>query len=364
MVSDGSGHDRIEPALTERVALLEGAVGIPSVSGQEGQVAAHLVSWMNARGFEAVVDAAGNAVGARGDGPRLVVLLGHIDTVPGDIPVEVRDGNLYGRGSVDAKGSFCTFVAAVAELPEETLRRARFVCVGATEEEAPSSRGARYAMTQYAPDFVVIGEPSGVNGITLGYKGRLVVKASVEKDNFHSAGEGTSAADDLTEYWFRVRAWAREQGGQGAFDAVQATLQALESDTDGMTQRASGVIGLRLPLSIPPLDAEAALRACAGDLPVSLSFVGHETAVRHAKDSALARALRVSIRQHGGEPVFKVKTGTSDMNVVAERWRVPTVAYGPGDSKLDHTPDEHLPLSEYERAVDILRDALVRLVNT
>ncbi|ADV68226.1 [LysW]-lysine hydrolase [Deinococcus maricopensis] len=356
-------HEGTAAALRDARALIAGAVGVPSVSGEEAAVAAYLADWMRAHDFTAHVDEAGNAVGERGRGPLTVVLLGHIDTVPGDIPVRVDEaGVLHGRGSVDAKGSFCTFVAAVAALGEDALHRARFVCVGATEEEAPSSRGARHAVTQYAPDAVFIGEPSGWAGITLGYKGRLVVKASVEKDNFHSAGDGTSAADDLAEYWFRARAWAATAGGSSPFEAVQATVQALSSDADGLTQRAHATIGLRLPVGLTPQDAEAHLRDLAGDLPVTLVFVGHEVAVRHDRDSRVARALRVAIRAHGGTPVFKVKTGTSDMNVVAPHWAAPTVAYGPGDSKLDHTPEERLDLAEYDRAVLVLRDALTRLV--
>ena len=346
----------------EARALLVGAVERSSVSGDEARVAGFLADWMNAYGFEAEVDGSGSAVGGRGDGPLTVLLLGHIDTVPGDIPVRIEDGCLYGRGSVDAKGSFCTFVAAVAGLPEAALARARFVCVGATEEEAPSSKGARHAVTQHTPDFVLIGEPSGWQGLTLGYKGRLVVRAAVEKANFHSAGEGESAADDLTEFWFRVRAWARELGGAGLTETVQATVQSLSSEADGLTQRASASLGLRLPLGLGPQEAEAALRGLGQGLPVTLSFAGHETAVRHGRDNPLTRALRVAIRAAGGTPVFKFKSGTSDMNVVAPHWPVPTLAYGPGDSSLDHTPHEHLELAEYDRAVSVLRLALTRLV--
>ncbi|MEW6421370.1 MAG: M20/M25/M40 family metallo-hydrolase, partial [Deinococcota bacterium] len=122
-----------EPKMEARDLIL-GAVAIPSVSGQEAQVAAFLTGWMNARGFRVHIDEAGNAVGERGNGSLTVVLLGHIDTVPGEIPVRVEGNRLYGRGSVDAKGSFCAFVAAVAALPEPALRGARFICIGATEE--------------------------------------------------------------------------------------------------------------------------------------------------------------------------------------------------------------------------------------
>ncbi len=349
------------PSVEDARDLIVSAVRVPSVSGGEGPVARLLVEWMRARGFRAEVDASGSAVGVRGDGPLTVVLLGHIDTVPGDIPVRVEGDLLWGRGSVDAKGSFCAFVAAVAGLPNAALARARFVCVGATEEEAPSSRGAHHAVTAHQPDFVLIGEPSGWEGLTLGYKGRLVVRASVTRENFHSAGEGASAADDLTEFWFRTRAWAQAQSREELSGQVQATLQAISSDSDGLEQRAGATIGLRLPLHLGPQAAEAALRELGRDLPVTLEFVGHETAVRHARDNALTRAMRVAIRAQGGTPLFKFKSGTSDMNVVAPHWPVPTLAYGPGDSGLDHTPHEHLDLTEYDRAVAVLRAALTRL---
>jgi len=51
-----------------------------------------------------------------GTGPKQVVLLGHIDTVPGEIKL-VQDANLlYGRGAVDAKGPLACLVDAVAQI--------------------------------------------------------------------------------------------------------------------------------------------------------------------------------------------------------------------------------------------------------
>ena len=368
-VPDASELTISEPGVSELSAaeareLVIQAVSIPSVSGDEAAVARYLVGWMTDHGFQAHIDAAGNAVGERGSGPLTVVLLGHIDTVPGEIAVHVDEqGVLHGRGSVDAKGSFCTFVAAVAGLGAGALERARFVCVGATEEEVPSSRGAHFAVTRYSPDAVLIGEPSGWEGLTLGYKGRLVLHVNVQKPNFHTAGEGSSAGDDLCEAWFRVRTWAQERSGEGIFGAVQATVQQIESGTDGLTQTAHGVFGLRLPPDITPQQARSELSERLAGL-AAVEFRGDEVAVKHPRDSLLARALRLAIRDAGGTPIFKLKTGTSDMNVVAPDWPVPTLAYGPGDSRLDHTPDESLPLSEYDLAVTVLRDALTRVAQT
>jgi acetylornithine deacetylase (EC 3.5.1.16)/N2-acetyl-L-lysine deacetylase (EC 3.5.1.-) len=76
----------------------------------------------------------------------------------------------------------------------------------------------------------------------------------------------------------------------------------------------------------------------------------------------VARAFRAAIRAADGEPRMLRKTGTSDMNVYATAWDCPIVSYGPGDSALDHAPDERLPLSAYDRAVGALETAMERLV--
>src|SRR5689334_16870104 len=112
------------------LAFLERMLRIPSLSGQEAELAQFLVAEMRRLGFESYVDGAGNAVGEIGAGPA-IVLLGHIDTVPGVVPVRVEAGRLYGRGAVDAKGPFAAFVAAAARLLARAPLHARLVLVGA-----------------------------------------------------------------------------------------------------------------------------------------------------------------------------------------------------------------------------------------
>ncbi|MYE26875.1 MAG: M20/M25/M40 family metallo-hydrolase, partial [Chloroflexi bacterium] len=76
------------------------------------------------------------------------------------------------------------------------------------------------------------------------------------------------------------------------------------------------------------------------------------------RNSALSRQFRRAIRASGGVPRFVNKTGTSDMNIVGPRWNCPIAAYGPGDSALDHTPNEHTNLDDYLRAIDVLTSVL------
>ena len=85
---------------------------------------------------------------------------------------------------------------------------------------------------------------------------------------------------------------------------------------------------------------------------------GAEVAYRGDKNNALVRTLLAAIRAEGVQPGFVLKGGTSDMNVVGAHWSCPMVAYGPGDSALDHTPQERISLREYATAVDVLCRAI------
>jgi LysW-gamma-L-lysine carboxypeptidase len=121
-----------------------------------------------------------------------------------------------------------------------------------------------------------------------------------------------------------------------------------------------------LQATLPTFDIRAVLEGqqltLAGDRTASaFRFRGWEKAWRSDRQNALVRSFLTAIRTVDGsvQPGFLVKTGTSDMNVVGPLWRCPIVAYGPGDSALDHTPHEHLSLDEYWRAIEVM-EAMLR----
>ncbi|HEV2662837.1 MAG TPA: acetylornithine/succinylornithine family transaminase, partial [Ktedonobacteraceae bacterium] len=124
------------------VALLYNMLRIPSYSGEEGALARFLVAQAQQMGLHAYVDEVGNFVASSHEklDAQPLVLLGHMDTVRGDIPVRVEEGLLYGRGAVDAKGPLAAFICATARVRASLQRPV--VIVGAVEEEAATSRGA------------------------------------------------------------------------------------------------------------------------------------------------------------------------------------------------------------------------------
>ncbi len=394
----------------DAVALLTRLVEIPSLSGHELEASRFLVGSMLSLGYDRCeVDAVGNAVGEIGavDAARTVILLGHIDTVQGEIPVRVEEGGdgpvLHGRGSVDAKGPLATFACAAANLGPDWARQSdmRIVVVGAVEEEAATSKGARFIRDRFdgarapVPDFCVIGEPSGVARITLGYKGRLLLEMRAAQPMAHSAGPNPGIATLAVDLWNMVRDYTEKfnRDRPKTFDQLLPSLRDVNTRTDdAMRDHVWIKIGLRLPLDFevdaflgevwqwaqaragdcsPPLRrpyvegkdaAPQRFRFGRGDSALEFCVHGQEPAWRGNRQNALVRSFLAAIREVTPDrPRFVSKSGTSDMNVVGPAWQCPIAAYGPGDSSLDHAPNEQLRLDEYWQAVQVLETALRRL---
>lgn len=344
------------------VKLLNELVSIPSLSGEERPAAEFLVSEMKKLGFNAEVDSAGNAVGIIGQGKTKVLLLGHIDTVEGKIPVMEKQGNLYGRGSVDAKGALCAFVSAASKFKDS--EKLQIFVVGAVEEESATSKGARHILkTIPKPDFVVIGEPSGVGGISIGYKGRVLIEYSVKLKQFHSSRGERNAIMQAVDFWNSIENYFSElnKGNKGKkmFDSTISSIRTIYYSVESMQDAVNLTVGLRTPLDFDLEKLKKFINTIKG--PAEISYHGIEKAVLSEKNNSLVKSFLSAIRSQNIDPSFKLKSGTCDMNVVAPVWNVPAVAYGPGDSNLDHTPNEHIYLQEYEKSIGILQQMLQNL---
>lgn len=348
----------------DEVGFLEALLAIASPSGEEDAVAGYLVRQMTTLGFRARRDEVGNVVGAIGDpeAERTIVLLGHMDTVPGLIPLREEGGRLYGRGAVDAKGPLAAFVLAAARVAPK-LAGIRLLVVGAVEEET-HGRGARHlARSMAPPDCALIGEPSDWQGITLGYKGLLTFDYQLRQPGGHSAGEIPGPAEKAVALWNHLMVYAAERNGgrSGHYDTLDPALRDLRTYSDGLCDGAAMSIVLRLPPGLRPAELQQEIRAwCNG---AELSFYPSDPPFQAEKNTPLVRAMLKAIRAAGGRPRFKLKTGTADMNIVGPAWGCPILAYGPGDSSLDHTPDEHIEIEEFLKSVSVLAQALENLAS-
>ena len=140
------------------------------------------------------------------------------------------------------------------------------------------------------------------------------------------------------------------------------SLRSINSGSDGFSEWCELEIGYRLPPGFDTAALQAWLTERARSDGAEVTFRGAEVAHQSPRHGPLVSAFVRAMRSEGITPAFKLKTGTSDMNVVAPVWNCPILAYGPGDSALDHTPNEHIDLAEYHQAITVLERALAELV--
>jgi len=334
--------------------LLRELVATPSVSGGEGDAAALLVEYFADAGREARVDAAGNV---RAPGDDSVLLTGHLDTVPGEIPVRVEGGELWGRGSVDATGPLAAMAAAAVETG------ASFA--GVVEEETTSA-GARHLVgTRDAPDAVVNGEPTGWDALAVGYRGLARATYEVETERAHSSRPEPNAVQRAVAWTERVQAaFGDEPADDSAASVFESVTVKPVSFDGGPTADGRGVAAtVDVEFRLPPGTTAGDARAAVADCTERGSVTWEESIPPLAADprSPAAGALRAGVRAAGGEPTHLRKTGTCDANVYAAAWDCPVAVYGPGDSNLDHAPDERIALDAFDRGVDALTTAASQL---
>ncbi len=337
--------------------LLREMLEIYSPSDEEGKLVDFLQPVMKDLGYRTRIDEAGNLVGKIGKGNSQVLLLGHLDTVEGEIPVREENGKIYGRGAVDAKSPLAAFIGAGNQFAGSD--RLEVIVAGVVEEET-SSRGAYEVLDSLSPDYAVVGEPSSWNGITLGYRGSIRLSYSYTVPKTHK-GEGSALpAEEAVEFYNQLK--NSFDSGSSGYNNTNVRLTDISTANDPFQDSVSMTLDIRTSEDFDPAELDEFIENRENK--ASVDTTRHIPPVRSSKRSRLVSAFIGGIRNSGGEPKFKLKTGTADMNILAENWDVPMIAYGPGDSSLDHTPNEHLDLDELTLARDVLVEALKKLEGT
>ena len=197
-------HTEID-ALT---AFTQKLVQTRSLTGNEQDAVAVISTEMQRLGFDRVwTDELGNLIGLiEGTQPGPTILLdGHCDTVDADAADwshapwggEIDNGRLYGRGTVDMKGSLAAMIHAAGELPRGNLK-GKIVVSASVCEEFVEGGALRNVVEKMHPDYVVIGEATEFN-LNRGGRGRAEIKLSTFGHSAHSSSPaaGHCAVTDM-----------------------------------------------------------------------------------------------------------------------------------------------------------------------
>ncbi len=356
--------------------FLADLVRTESFSGNEQGAAEVCLRRMKELGYAfATIDEVGNVVGAnydyRNDSHADVLLFSHLDTVSGFWNVTTDETGISGRGVVDAKGSLASYIEAGIHAPANL----KVVVAGVTEEEAPTSAGIRHLLTYLKPKYAINGEPSNCSGITIAYKGRILVECRSEGAASHAGMNAENPIEKVIEYYESLRhhfpnhanaatghAGEGHAGGQGSgtFDSVRFNVTCIEYGNRTALNTIPAHLDFFMDVRVPPKEdigkIEHLFKSTAPhSLKVKIieSFPGCEISTNHP----LVRAMVNAVRTTGLEPRYLRKSGSADMNITLASG-IPTIAYGPGDSKLDHSDKEYLTWADYELAITALSKVL------
>jgi LysW-gamma-L-lysine carboxypeptidase len=354
------------------VDLLKKVVEIYSPTGKEADLANFLLEQMRSLGFETRIDKSGNVIGKYGEGNPAVLLCGHMDTVSDVLPVKIENNELFGRGTVDAKGPLAALIIAASKLVKESFP-GRLVVAGVVDEEGKGQGVKQLIADNLKVDYAIFGEPSGVDQITIAYKGSLHLKISVETITGHSSApwlfnNAIEKAFEMFNLLTRINFPLKKNS---RFYSISQCLTKMKGGSlfSKVPSKCVFHIDFRIPPKTSSKQVLHEVYRIANqfeknnlNVHVKLEILDFCEPYEVDTNSIIVRSLSWAIRMITNKPAVWVrKTGTGDMNLFGESTQTPILTYGVGDSHLDHTINEHVNLNEYEKSIQILCKGVNRL---
>jgi len=379
-------------------AFAQRLIQTPSLSTQEGDLAALLVEHLRALGFDEVrVNAMGSVIVTlgHGNGPTLL-FNAHMDTVAPGAPESwphppyagtIADGALHGLGAVDMKGALASMVYGARQLlPFADRLQGRLVLAFVVQEEPCEGLAMRYIVEEEGlrPDFVVLGEPTNLQ-ISRGQRGRVMFKVSVSGRSSHGSQPhlGQNAIYAAARLIFAVQLLADSLPkdpflgpGTVAVTAIQSQGPSLNAIPD----LCKVYVDRRLTLGETVLGARAQLESLISreDIPATVQITTYDEPsytglVRVAQEAhpawvldrahPLVEALYQTIQTvRGSAPDIGHWPFSTDGVYTMGQAGIPTVGFGPGDPNLAHTPREAVRLDDLKTAAHVYAGLAARLL--
>ena len=331
---------------------------------------------MNELGFEqSHIDSVGNVIATKGNGYPRILLCGHMDTVPNRVPIRIENDFLYGRGASDAKAPLIAMLLAASEFPKQS---GTIIFAGVVDEEGNATGSKQLVKNDIEADYAIFGEPSGIENITISYKGRLAIKITCDVlDSAHASAPwlAKNAIEEIYEYWYKIKKHIENSyQNDKKTKSVSCSLTEITggSSHNVTPQKCKITIDIRIPTNntckniLIPI--EKIISETKNDHKIKFTVDDFTEPFEAEHSSPLVRSLFLSILDVCKKrPLLLRKTGTGDMNIIGNALKIPVVTYGPGDPHSSHSIDERVSISEYVTGIEVFKRSLFhmsRLHNT
>lgn len=349
---------KLQVKLLEEVEILENLIKIYSPSGEERELSDYLVDFLKSNDFNVEQDRELNVISTLGKGPPYILLTSHMDTVKGKLQFKKEGTKIYGRGACDAKSPLAALLCVFMRFKNKEFKGS-LVFAGVTGEEMPNSRGTLELMKKIKADFIFLGEPGSANGVTIGYKGRLLLEVLFKGKASHSSSDEENPILNFIDFSNKVCKLYKEKNIFESLSYSPTSIYA-ESESNVLPRECKVTMDFRIP---PGLSYKEVFKEISEIIDGEVKLLEGVDGVLISKNNIIVKTLVKAIRDKGLLPKYKKKTGTSDMNLLVKLTEN-IVTYGPGDSSLDHTDREFIDIEEYLKSINILESAILELCRT
>lgn len=341
------------------VDTLVGLIDVPSVTGTEGRLATHVSDRMMRRwGRDGVARIGNTVIVGRRTGRPMVLLLGHLDTVPpqGQPPAYIQEGRVYGLGASDMKSGLAVMLhllddADVAAGPYDVIG------VFYDKEEGPADENGLEPVLEEAPwladaAFGVVLEPTDLEA-QLGCVGSINATVRFVGVAAHAArpwlGENAITKAGV---WLA----ALHEQAPTSVEVAGLVFQEVFTVTTAIGGVARNIVPADFTMNLNyrfgpqrTLDeAEAELRRAAASAD-EIEIVDRAPAAPIPEENPYFQSFLAST----GASVAP-KQAWTDVARLAQRG-VPAVNYGPGETAQAHQATESVPVRNLSVAFDALR---------
>ena len=354
------------------VKTLEKALRLYTPSLSEKPMTDFLAGKCDDLGFDDIqIDEVGNLIAKKGTGSPKIMLCGHMDVVPGKVKVRKEGDSLYGRGASDAKAPLIAMLFAAAAIQNNN---GTIIFVAAVDEEGSATGIKNLVKKDMGVDYAIFGEPSGVKQVTIAYKGRLAInlKVTVEDSSHASAPWLSKNAIQESMIFAKELKEGLESGQENRTKGMLLTATITEMKggiSHNVTPKeCETTFDIRIPVDMNCKSTEqkiaTLIKGIAEKRKVEAfySILDETEPFEASHNSPLVRAFTLGIIEvEHSRPTLIRKTGTGDMNVLGNQWKIPVVTYGPGDPHEAHTINEKVSIDEFLRGIEILKKTLQHL---
>lgn len=298
-----------------------------------------------------------NVLGYIGEGSPVVAIICHMDVVPpgegwdfDPFSPQIKEGKIFGRGTVDNKGPYAASWMGIKALLEADLPFKGTIVLGAVaDEERGSLQGIEYLLRKgFLPDFCLIPDGGRIDKIVIGEKGRLEVKLQAKGKSAHASEpeKGENAIYKLVNYLYILRHMKFEGDYHGLFTAPTVNLGKIHGGEvpNVVPAKCEATLDIRYPLGMKKDEIlhQLSLSASKFEVEVKESDFSVEPHLVDEK-TPIVQIFKMVAKELG----IDLKVGTVGGVTLAKNLyfrNIPSVVHSPSRNSVAHRANEYVEI--------------------